>query len=164
MTKSVKSSHYLLRNRNILMQEALISIKPQYVHRFLSGEKTVEIRRRRINLKAGTKLWIYSTMPEGIVSSVGEIKSIEVSNREEIWKKYSSQMGITYDEFCSYVNGAEEISAISISNLKRVSPAPTLKCLREKIGKFNPPQFFIRLDNNNKLREALNATRLAECY
>jgi predicted transcriptional regulator len=145
------------------MQEALISIKPKYVHRFLSGEKTVEIRRRRVNLAVGTRLWIYSTMPEGSISSVGVIKSVEVSNREDIWDKYSTQMGITYEEFCAYVSGANEISAINIENLKRVYPAPTLDGLRKKIGRFYPPQFFVRIDKENKLWETLKKVSLIEC-
>ncbi len=145
------------------MKEALISIKPKYVHRFLAGEKTVEIRRRRVNLSVGTRLWIYSTLPEGSISSAGVIKSIEVSDHEDIWNKYSQQMGITYEEFCNYVKGAPEVSAITIENLQRVSPAPTLEGLRKKIGKFYPPQFFLKIDKKNKLWEALSKVNFIAC-
>lgn len=144
------------------MQEALISIKPKYVHRFLSGEKTIEIRRRRVNLAIGTKLWIYSTMPEGRICAVGVIKSVDVSNCEDIWSKYSDKMGISYDEFCAYVHGANEISAINIENIKRVTPAPTLECLRKKMGRFYPPQFFVRINENNKLWDALQKVSMIE--
>lgn len=145
------------------MQEALISIKPKYVHRFLTGEKTVEIRRRRVNLATGTRLWIYSTKPEASISSVGMVKSVDVSTRDDIWNKYSSHMGITYEEFCAYVSGADEISAISIENLKRVFPAPTLDGLRKKMGKFYPPQFFVRIDKKNELWDALKKVNLVDC-
>lgn len=145
------------------MQEALISIKPKYVDRFLSGEKTVEIRRRRVNLDIGTRLWIYSTLPEGCISAVGIVKSIDVSNCEDIWAKYSSQMGITYDEFCRYVSGSNEISAIHIENIKRAFPAPTLACLRKKMGRFYPPQFFMKINENNKLLGVLKKIGLIEC-
>jgi predicted transcriptional regulator len=144
------------------MQDALISIKPKYVHRFLSGEKTIEIRRRRVNLAVGTRLWIYSTMPEGSISAVGVIKAVDVSTCEDIWAKYSSQMGITYDEFCAYVYGAKEISAINIDNIKRVFPAPTLANLRRNMGQFYPPQFFVKINKNNKLWDALQKVTLIE--
>lgn len=144
------------------MQEALISIKPKYVNRILSGAKTVEIRRRRVNLEKGTRLWIYSTLPEGKIGSVGWIKSIEVSNSDDIWNKYSQQMGITYSEYCNYVCGAKEVSAINIENIKEVSPAPTLDSLRSTIGKFYPPQFFSRINENNKLWSTLKKTKLID--
>lgn len=101
-------------------------------------------------------------MPEGSICAVGVIKSVDVSTREVIWAKYSTQMGITYDEFCEYVYGANEISAINIENIKRVVPAPTLEALRKKMGRFHPPQFFLRINENNKLWDALQKVRLIE--
>lgn len=137
------------------MSEALISIKPKYVSRILAGEKTVEVRRRKVNLDAGTRLWIYSTMPEGSISAVSVVKSVEVSCSKDIWEKYSAQTGITYEEFCDYVGDAKEVSAICLEGVEKISPAPTLDSLREKMGKFNPPQFFLRIKKNNSLWRAL---------
>ena len=41
----------------------LMSIRPQYAEAILSGEKTVELRRRRPSFSAGTTVLIYSSAP-----------------------------------------------------------------------------------------------------
>ena len=49
------------------MSDAIISIKPRHVDNILSGNKTVELRTRSINLPSGSRLWVYTTLPVGKV-------------------------------------------------------------------------------------------------
>lgn len=45
------------------MRAILISIRPQWVEKILNGEKTIEIRKTKPNIKLPCKVYIYCTMP-----------------------------------------------------------------------------------------------------
>lgn len=45
------------------MKSILISIQPQWVEKILNGEKTIEIRKTKPNIKLPCKVYIYCTMP-----------------------------------------------------------------------------------------------------
>ena len=46
------------------INELAMILKPEHVENIVKGFKTVELRTRQINLPAGTKIWIYSTLPK----------------------------------------------------------------------------------------------------
>ena len=128
------------------MTNALISIKPKYVRMILSGEKSIEIRNRSVNLPPGTRLWIYNTVPKGCLEAVANIRSIKLDSPNVIWKHYFHKIGISRTEFLSYVNGSKEISAIFLEDVRRLTPPPTLSDLRSEIEGFHPPQFLKRIE------------------
>ena len=45
------------------MEAIMISIQPQWVEKILNGEKTIEIRKTKPNIKLPCKVYIYCTMP-----------------------------------------------------------------------------------------------------
>lgn len=47
-----------------MAKAVLISIRPKWVNRIISGEKTVEIRKNRPNLETPFKVYIYERLPE----------------------------------------------------------------------------------------------------
>ena len=48
------------------MKAVMISIKPQWVEKILSGEKTIEVRKTAPNLKTPFKCYIYCTSVKGM--------------------------------------------------------------------------------------------------
>ena len=141
------------------MCNAIISLKPKYVKKILSGEKTVEIRRRIVKLMPGTQLWLYATLPSGSVEAVAEIESILSESPSRIWKKFSVQLGITKQEFDSYVDGCNKVTAITLKAIRKIEPAPSLSYLKSKIGEFHPPQFFARLSKGSPLLKELRTVK-----
>jgi len=133
------------------MRNALISVKPRFVQSILSGEKTVELRRRKMNLSAGSKLWIYTTLPKACVEVMATIDMIEFGTPDLIWEKYSNKICITKEEFDSYVIGCKQVSAISLELIEKINHPPDLSFLRSKVDNFHPPQFFKKLPDNSQL-------------
>ena len=133
------------------MHDALISIKPTYVEKLLSGVKVVEIRNRSVNLQPGSRLWIYSTLPKGCVQAVAQISRVEVAAPVAIWHQYSRKLGVPKRKYNRYVNGATEISAILVKRIWKLPFDLSLQYLRGKVPGFHPPQFLKYMNETDPL-------------
>lgn len=95
----------------------IISIKPQFVQKILTGEKKYEFRRR-IYKKEVDKIYIYQTLPEqGIVAYFTPGEIIKDTPRN-LWDKFSEVSGTTEDHLLGYLHDLDEAYAIEITNLK----------------------------------------------
>lgn len=113
------------------MEDILISIKPQYVNKILSGCKLIELRTRKVNVPAGTKIWIYSTLPEGEIVASGIIERIELTSPENAWEKYSEILCINNNDFNEYVGDNTEVCLLHLNHIKELSKKLSLKQLRQ---------------------------------
>ena len=94
----------------------IISIKPQFVAKILSGEKKYEFRRR-IYKKEVDKIYIYQTLPEaGIVAYFKPGKIIK-DTPENLWNNFKDVSGTTEEHLLSYLHDKEEAYAIEITEL-----------------------------------------------
>ncbi len=133
------------------MRDAIISIKPIYVEKLLSGEKAVEIRNRPVNLKPGSRLWIYSTLPKGCVQAIAYVRSVEVGTPLAIWRQYSETLGVSKRKYNHYVNGANEVSAIIVKEIWKLPYDLTLQCLKGRVPGFHPPRFLKYMNESDPL-------------
>jgi predicted transcriptional regulator len=124
--------------------DSIISIHPTYADAILSGEKTIELRRRVPELASGTLLWIYATRPTGAVVGVATIQDVARAHPTTIWKKHRKGTGVDHASFKAYFNGAQEAVAILLAAVRRVGPI-SVSQLREIRDSFHPPQVLIRL-------------------
>jgi len=139
------------------MDNALISLKPKYVKKILAGEKTIELRRRSTNILPGTRLWIYSTLPSGSIEAIAEVESTHTDTPKIIWEKYSSEIGLSKNEFDTYVLGSNMVTAIAIRSIRKIDPSLTLHNIKEKNNSFHPPQFFTYLRPSSPVLKTLLA-------
>lgn len=137
------------------MNEIIISIKPNFVEKILNGEKTVELRTRRANLEPGTKMWIYSTLPMGEICARATVDYVQTGSPEEMWKEYRNEIAINEEEFWEYVGEREAVSIIKISKVNPINKGISLKRIKEELNHFIPPQFFMRVKNNNPIKTLL---------
>jgi predicted transcriptional regulator len=135
-----------------------MSIHPQHVVNIVSGEKTVEIRRRRVAFPSGTQVWIYSTLPVGAIQASVDVLSVDLAPPSIIWKKYHAEMCISRHEFNLYTNGTDFVSAITISNVRLLPNGLSLEHLRNKLGSFSPPQSYYYLTENSGIQNLLSNT------
>lgn len=133
----------------------IISIHPQYANKIDSGEKTYEVRTRKFNIKDGTRVWIYRTLPDACISSTAIVQTVISISPLQAWKKYSERMCIAKKNFDSYTKGRKEIYLLKISDVMPLKKALTLAELRKKIPPFFPPQFFKKLDPKEEIMKAL---------
>jgi type I restriction enzyme S subunit len=115
----------------------LISIKPKYVEKIISKEKTFELRRSIFKKKVN-KVIIYSTSPEKKI--VGYFKSNDIikNKPENIWKELSDKLGVDEKDFFDYFENKDEGFALRIEDLEVFkSPIET-----DKLENFKAPQSF----------------------
>src|SRR5438132_1393736 len=92
--------------------DILISVKPEYFGRMLSGDKTVELRRRPLRVPIGTTVWIYETIPSGRIGAMAEVSAVDESTPAEIWRRYGDRVGVNKRTFSSYFAGSTQACAV----------------------------------------------------
>ena len=138
------------------MEQAILSLKPQYVELILSGKKTVELRNRIVRMEPGTVIWIYATKPVGGIVALAELDSVVHDTPAEIWVQYGREICIDRAHFDSYINNRESVSALILSSVRKLKYSVTLDWIRRSIGNFQPPQFYSRLSLDGRLSSTLN--------
>ncbi len=127
----------------------LISVHQRHAMNMMSGDKTVELRRRPLRVAPGTRVWIYSKVPRGSVEAVGTVDHIAASSPGQIWKEFGDQTGISQREFFEYFSGSETAYAIVFQEVQRLDRPLSLQEIRKHSSKFQPPQFFVWLSSDN---------------
>ena len=138
------------------MEQALLSLKPQYVDLILAGEKTVELRNRIVRMEPGTVIWIYATRPVGGIVALAELDSVVHDTPAEIWIRFEREMCIDRSHFDSYINNRESVSALILSSVRKLKQSVTLDWIRRSVSNFQPPQFYSRLSEGGRLSSTLN--------
>src|SRR5438128_2717444 len=119
----------------------LLSIKPEYSDRIFSGEKKFELRKRRLGIRRGDIVVVYTSSPTraltGAFMAMGELElPVEI-----MWARHRAQLGIERGAFDEYFDGSESAVAIPIGKAVRI-PAIPLPDLRRFRPGFTPPQSF----------------------
>jgi predicted transcriptional regulator len=84
-------------------RDVLVSIRPVHVSKILTGQKTVELRRRFPELGArGATAFIYSSSPVRAVVGCARIEHVLKLPVSRIWKEHSDAACISRDEFDAY--------------------------------------------------------------
>ncbi len=121
--------------------KALVSIRPEYVERILSGEKTYEYRRRIFKHPGVGTLAIYATMPVGKVVAEAAITTILEATPEDIWEHTGRHAGISEDRFKAYFHGCNIAYAIGIGDVHAFQRPLTLAEYSPGISR--APQSFV---------------------
>ena len=125
--------------------DIVISVKEEYLTLILSGEKTIELRRKVINVPPGSRVWLYAKSPTAHIRACATVRMVVKATPRAVWSRYHSKVGITRDQSDSYFEGSSIACAILLKDVRRVVPAVELSDLRSRLKSFHPPQFFKRL-------------------
>lgn len=80
----------------------LLSIKPEFVEKIISGEKKFEFRKTLPKREGVTTVVVYSTMPVGKVVGEFKVKDMLSYTPESLWEKTKDFSGITKHFFDEY--------------------------------------------------------------
>ena len=119
--------------------KVLLSIKPEYARKILSGEKKFEFRKVGFNDSSVSTVIIYATKPVGKLVGEFEILRILIDSPSKIWEHTKKHAGIDRRFFDSYYHGKEQAVAIAVGEVKRYEEP---KCLSELGVGTTPPQSF----------------------
>ena len=119
--------------------KVLLSIKPEYADKILSGEKRFEFRKSIFKRQGVQTVIIYATMPIGKVIGEFDIKHILSDEPESIWMKTCELSGITKSFFDSYFHERTKAYAIEVNSVKKYDKPLSLSDI--KIGLKAPQSF-----------------------
>lgn len=116
----------------------LLSIKPKYVDRILSGMKKYEFRKV-IFREPVHEVVIYSSCPVKKIIGKFRVGKIIEDTPENLWLQVKEDSGLNTDEFFSYFQGKEKGFAIGIDEIVTFNEPIDPWVLNTK---FTPPQSF----------------------
>jgi len=128
----------------------LISIRPQYANKIISGEKRLEFRRRWA-VQEVQHLLIYSSSPVKRFVAIAEVKSISIASPTGLWALSKTiGGGISRKNLFEYLEGKTKAVAIELSQVQEICSSISPKKL---LGRnFRPPQSFRYLEKDEFLQ------------
>lgn len=129
----------------------LLSIKPEFAEKILTGEKRFEFRRV-IPTRDVERVVVYASSP--VCRLVGEftVRRVVSAKPQALWRLTRSHAGITKRYFDAYFKGRTEAHAFEVESTLRYDEPINPKSLRQS---FRPPQSFLYLDSLNGFESQL---------
>jgi len=121
--------------------KVLLSIKPEYAEKILSGEKKYEFRRAIFKDQSVKKVVIYASSPIQKVIGEFDIECVITLNLDELWESTKHHAGIDKEFYDSYFHGKEVGHAIKVKKTRRYRKHQNLDDYDIKY----PPQSFLYL-------------------
>lgn len=126
----------------------LISVRPEFAEKILNGTKTIELRKSSPNVNVGDLVIIYSTIPERAIVGTCVVKDIMKRSPRQLWRGYSSKMGIDKKRYFAYFKDSNVAIGIVLTGIDKLDKKLSLDLVRKAIPKFSPPQTFGYLDRS----------------
>lgn len=119
--------------------KVLLSIKPEYANKILSGEKKFEFRKVSFTNTQVNTVVIYATKPIGKVVGEFEVLKIYSDSPSKIWERTKKFAGIDKKYFDSYYEGKELAIAIAVGAVREYEMPKSLSDIGVGVS---PPQSF----------------------
>ena len=122
------------------MSKILLSIKPKFADKIISGEKKFEYRTH-IPARPINSIVIYSTSPIGRI--IGEVEVIDVisGSPSSLWERTKAESGISRAKYREYFKGKKRAYAFKLGQVNRFERDVCL----QNYGVTKAPQSFIYL-------------------
>ena len=135
----------------------VMSIRPKYARKILSGRKKVEVRRVFSKKWKSSKVTIYVSGSERSLAGEALIKDVIFDKPENVWERFSDQIGCTKEEFDKYTISKKKVYVIVLEDAvpyrKSISIKEVSSLIRENL---RPPQNYYNLNNNTKWEQAVS--------
>ena len=120
-------------------KKVLLSIKPQFAEKILTGRKKFEFRRVVFRDENVRKVIIYASSPVCRIVGEFEIGGILSMPKRALWRETRQHAGISWEFFTKYFEGKQECHAIRVLNPMRYDEPLDLF---EAAALGRPPQSF----------------------
>lgn len=127
----------------------IMSIKPEYLKKILSGSKSIELRKVKPNLSKGDLIIFYASSPQKAICGAATVSSIAEDTPSTIWNSFSDKLGIDKVKYDSYFSNSKKAYAILLDVVWEYLQPVHLNKLREAKADFRPPQSFRYLSDND---------------
>lgn len=122
--------------------DVLLSIKPVFAERILSGEKSYEFRRRLFKRHDVNMVYLYANSEVRRITAGFHVKGILEGHPKDLWRSCAEQAGVSRELYDGYFEGRDRGFALEIGDVWTISP-----CVNpfEEFEAFTPPQSFMYL-------------------
>ncbi|MGO4443460.1 ASCH domain-containing protein [Mycobacterium sp. 2YAF39] len=117
---------------------ALLSVHAEYADALVTGQKTVEFRKRPLAPDV-THVALYATHPVARVVAVFTVREQVIDSPQRLWRQFSKVAGISKVKFLDYYDGCSRGVGIRVGDLVSLDRHVTLQ---EAFGISRPPQSF----------------------
>ncbi len=131
----------------------MLSLQPQYYDELCRGLKKTEYRRGMF-IKEPCHGFIYCSTPVAEIGAYVRFGQPIIGSHDEIARIKECEEAGTYDMMLEWLTGSNQATAIPILEVKTF-PAISLQELRERFGKFHPPQKYTYIDTRPELLKYL---------
>lgn len=98
------------------MASIVLSIKPEFAYKILTGEKRFEFRRRLCKRDI-SKIYIYATVPVKKVVAEVEVTGKIWADKESVWKNTCAFSGISKEFYENYFAGMKQAGAYCLGTV-----------------------------------------------
>lgn len=134
---SFKGGIVIVKPKNVI-----ISIKPEYAFKIISGEKTIELRRKfPIDAVEGGIALIYASSPIKEIIGYAIIEKVREYPIDTLWKKCSKKACVTKDFFYSYFDGTDSGFALKLREPVELNEPVHINRMRDEFFLSAPQSF-----------------------
>ena len=135
----------------------LLSVRPKFAGRILSGGKTVEVRRRFSRRWIGHKVAIYASAPQQAVVGEAKIEMVDCNSPEIVWSRYGRELGCDPGEFLAYCGDRNAVTAVGLCNVVKFDPPLKRSSLKSIYrSDMRPPQSYFLLNERTAWTSAVS--------
>lgn len=123
-------------------KNVIISIKPEYALKIISGEKTIELRRKfPVESVIGGTALIYASSPMKEIIGYAVITEVRKLSIDKLWKACRKQACVSKDFFYSYFEGVNDGYALTLNQPVKLGEPLDIKRLKEEFLLSVPQSF-----------------------
>lgn len=122
----------------------LLSIKPEYSEKILSGQKKFEFRKQKPR-RSIDQVFIYESSPSKAIVGWFCIRKIHSGSPEEIWNRFKDYGGIEEEKYLEYCNNSKIVYAFEIDKTVKLDNPINPFDLNSD---FKPPQSFSYIEDS----------------
>jgi predicted transcriptional regulator/ribosomal protein S18 acetylase RimI-like enzyme len=141
-------------NKDSKAADLILSVRPNFLSKIVSGEKKVELRKKFSKKWEGATVILYATHPYHEFVGEAKINRVVMGKPIDIWYEYRDFLGCDRDAFFSYCEGKEDIYALLLSNVRRFEMPVGIDWVNKifntvisKQKEITPPQSHCRVQN-----------------
>ena len=130
-------------------RQLVLAIHGRFASAILNGTKAYELRKRLPKgLSAGDRVYLYETAPTSAIVGAFTIAKVLKLSVPEAWQTVGAGLGITKEEFDSYVNGAGKVVALKVQERFRLRRQQSCQDLASLDAAFCPPRSAVVIEND----------------
>ena len=128
----------------------LMSIKPEYMHEILEGDKQIELRRTKPRVSEGDLVVFYVSSPQKMIRGAASVKRVIEGTPSQIWETYSDSIGIAKQNYDEYFSGAKKAFGIMLDTIWAYANPIGLQEMRGILVNFSPPRSYRYLSSEER--------------